>query len=767
MNARHRAVWLLLAALLITTVVYWPGLSGSWLFDDYPNIVDNPGVHPHEVSIPALVRAALSSPASEFKRPMSSLSFAANYLVSGLAPYSWKLANLIIHLLNGVLVYLLAKALLRVVVGAHSRIGSGTGSVRENAGREGRRENLSRTGCAPTRNAGTVAALIAGGWMLLPINLTGVLYVVQREESLANLFVLIGLVGYVAGRRRMLDAWENPLPPPPCKQGEGQSGHAPFHTPGEEKNRASAPSPAGRGGLGWGGFWLCTASLILPTALGLLAKETAVMLPLYAFLIEATLFRFSRAPALVGAHPVRESFFAHRVRSYRMAGLFIVVLLLPMLAGLGWLLPNALNPSTWATRDFTLGTRLLSEARIICDYIAWTLLPTPHVLSFYHDQYPISAGLLSPWTTLASILALAGLVAFAIWQRNRRPLVALGVALFLGCQLLTGTVLPLELVYEHRNYFASFGLLLAVVPWLVGHAGTGGAARWARWGAWSVLAGLMLWWAGLTAATAFDWGDPLRLAETLAARAPDSPRAQYELGRSYIMYSHYNPASPYTRLAYAPLERAAALPKSSILPQQALIYMNSRMHLPLKNAWWDSLIAKLKARAPGVQDESSLQALTQCARGGHCTLPEKRMVQAFQAALDHPHPSARLQATYGDYAWNVMGDRSLGLRMTEAAVKTAPDEPAYHITLARMQATMGHINEAATQIKALKSLDIGGQLDSAIHEIQLQTDAATPSDSISYPDGPTRAQPDNQHSNPFRPATPHIQSNERIIKKYR
>ena len=40
--------------------------------------------------------------------------------------------------------------------------------------------------------------------MLLPINLTGVLYVGQRMESMANLFVLAGLIGYVTGRRRML-----------------------------------------------------------------------------------------------------------------------------------------------------------------------------------------------------------------------------------------------------------------------------------------------------------------------------------------------------------------------------------------------------------------------------------------------------------------------------------------------------------------------------------------------------------------------------------
>ncbi len=123
-----------------------------------------------------------------------------------------------------------------------------------------------------------------------------------------------------------------------------------------------------------------------------------------------------------------------------------------------------LGTGAWASRDFTLHTRLLSEARIVSDYIGWTLLPTPGALSFYHDDFAVSTGLLSPWTTLAGIALLASMAAMAVLVRHRRPLVALGLALYLGCHLLTGTVLPLELIYEHRNYFASFGLLLAVIP---------------------------------------------------------------------------------------------------------------------------------------------------------------------------------------------------------------------------------------------------------------------------------------------------------------
>jgi hypothetical protein len=521
--------------------------------------------------------------------------------------------------------------------------------------------------------------------MLLPINLTGVLYVVQRMESMANLFVLLGLVGYVTGRCRMLS---------------------------QDGSYAR-------------GLVLCIASVIAPTAIGMMAKETAVMLPLYAFLVEAIAFRFNRG-AIRSAR-----------RDRWLILLFTIVLALPLFVGLTWLLPGLLRPGAWSTRDFTMSTRLLSEARIVVDYIGWTLLPLPHHLSFYHDYFHISTGLLKPWTTLASIIALVALAVLAWWSRRRYPLVALGIALYLGCHLLTSTILPLELIYEHRNYFASFGLLLAIVPLLAAppthQTNVGGASAptaqhqetemvesTATIGLsmalprYVLLGGLLALWTLQTALTAYAWGDPLRLAQDLATRAPTSPRAQYELGRTYIIYSHYDPASIFTKLAYAPLERSAALPDSSILAEQALIFMNSRMNLPLKDAWWDSMITKLKAQRPGVQDESSLGALTQCAREQNCDLPKDRMMEAFLAALSHPSPSARLLAIYGDYAWNVMDDKTLGERMLAEAVKAKPDEPAYHITLVRMLAAQGRNDEARQALKQLETLNIGGRLDGSI-----------------------------------------------------
>jgi hypothetical protein len=687
----HR--WLLLAAFAVTSAIYWPGLHGAFLFDDYPNIVDNPGVQPKRTDVASLVNAALSSPSSEFKRPLASVSFALNYVTSGLDPYWMKLTNLAIHLLNGLLVFLLARALLRRLE-EYPSVRSQPQPPWESKQYFSREHGL--TAQASKGRHGIVAVLIAAGWMLLPINLTGVLYVVQRMESMANLFVLLGLLGYVAGRRQMLAA----------------------------RSPTSIADNTGRQRIS--GFNLCAASLILGTAVGSLAKETAVLLPLYAFLVEWLLFGFRQRPDLVTGRPDV---------SRPIICLFALVLVIPMLLGLVWLLPDLLKPATWVSRGFTMRTRLLSEARIVSDYVRWTLLPTPSSLSFYHDNFVVSTSLLAPWTTFAGMVFIASLTALVWWLRRRLPLVALGLGLFLGCQLLTGTILPLELIYEHRNYFASFGLLLAVIPLLAAPAiqvneydPTGVHARFdvlrdglpmplARY---SLLIGLFLCWTALTAMTADVWGNPLRLAEDLALRAPNSPRAQYELGRTYIIYSHYDPASLFTRLAYAPLERSAALPESSILPEQALIFMNSRMHLPLKDSWWDSMIEKLRRHKPGVQDESSLSALTDCMHRGECRLPKDRMSAAFLAAISHPQPSPRLSAMYGDFAWNILGDRTLGESMLQSAVKSSPSETAYRITLIRMLAAQGEVDQARQELRQLQSLNIGGRLDdnlSNLHEL--------------------------------------------------
>lgn len=639
--------WLLLI-LISSAAIYWPGLSGSYVFDDLPNIVNNKDLQIHSVEISDLASAALSSPSSEFKRPLASLSFAANFLLTGLNPFWMKLTNLLIHLVNGALVYALSLTLIRGASPIDATLVS-------------------------ERDTNKVALWITAGWLLLPINLTAVLYVVQRMEILANLFVLLGLLGYVHARQKMQKTGQGPI--------------------------------------------YAFLSLAAASGIGLLCKETAVMTPLYAALIEWIVFGARKRDGR---------------RDYRIIMLFFSILFVPLIIGLAWQLPRLLNSGAWANRNFDLSERLLTEARVVVEYIRWTLLPTPQALSFYHDEYLVSTSWLAPWTTLPSILLLAALGVFAITVRRRVPLVALGLALFIGAQLLTGTILPLELIYEHRNYFASFGLLLAVIPILLASADRIPAYK-ARA---LTLALLLCLWAAQTFSTALAWGSPLVLSQTLAARAPLSPRAQYGLGYTYIVLSHYNPKSPFTQVAYAPLERAMLLPGASILPEQALIMMNARMGLPIKQEWWDSLIEKLKIRVSGPQDEGSLESLAECVHTGACTLDKNRLLEAFLTALSHPSPSARLMAIYGSYAWNVIGDKSLGLRMLSDAVQSAPRESAYRITHLEMLLALGQYAEVQPYYKQLLSMNTGGALNQKLARIreEMKPHPAAQSQSMLGPD---------------------------------
>lgn len=621
--------WVAIACGL-ATLIYSPGVGGGWLFDDFPNIVDNARIQPKHWGIADLLSAALSSPSSEFKRPLASISFAINTLISGLDPRPMKVTNTAIHLLNGIAAFLVIRLAFA-----------------------GARRNVER-------RDGLHAAAVVAMWLVLPINLTAVLYVVQRMESLANLFVLLALWGYFAGRRRMI-----------------------------------------RHGRGLG---TAMTSLLVGSAIGLLAKETAILTPLYAAVAEVILFR---------------GLTRDRKFDWRIAALFLLILVIPGVLGLARLAPILADPDTWATRPFTMSTRLLSELRVVVDYILWSLIPGPSSLSFYHDDFAPSTGWLTPWTTLGSAIVLISMLGIAWHQRNSRPLVSLGIGWFFSCHLLTATVIPLELIYEHRNYFASLGLLLAIVSAARGCAHpdqptTTSAVRPAE----VIMAIAIVYWSALTAYTATRWGNPLSLAEELALRNPRSPRAQYELGRTYVIASRYQLASPYRPAAYRVLERASKLPHSSTLPEQALIFFNAKLGLEGKIEWWQSMTNKLSHRVPSIEDESALLSLTTCAMKDECILPIDRLDTAFSAAMSHPTPSARLLGAYADFAWKMKGDKAAAYSAAQRAVSVEPRESVYRTNLIQLAVANGDRKVAEEQLAALILLNVGGMYDNTIADLR-------------------------------------------------
>lgn len=427
----------MLLLVAVTSAVYWPGLRGPFVADDMPNFVGNPLVQVDALTLDELSTAARSNRSGPVGRLLPGLSFGLNYWFAGrsFAHLPFKLTNLAIHLLNALLALLLARRLLR----------------------------------AGGQPAGATLDWLAGAavliWALHPLQLTNVLYVVQRINSMATLFSLLGLLVFLSGRERLRD---------------GRPG-------------AVALMLAGIGG---------------GTALGLACKENAVLLPAFALVLELCLYRGAVAS------PAGRRF---------LHGFYVLTVLLPALLALGlglhW---QEAWTHTYRGRDFDMLERLYTQPLVLWWYVRQLLLPDLSQLSLYHDDFPISRGLLAPPLTLLALLAWLGLIALAVWSWRRGPWLALAVGWFLVGHSLEASVVPLELVYEHRNYLPSLGLFIALVALLAGLVRRLNLPSRLP-AALTVMVILVL--AGATFSRASVWADAPTLAGVGVANNPDSARA--------------------------------------------------------------------------------------------------------------------------------------------------------------------------------------------------------------------------------------------------
>ena len=495
---------------------------------------------------------------------------------------------------------------------------------------------------------------VSFAWAAHPINLMAVLYVVQRMESLCDSFVLLGLCVYASTRIRQMQ----------------------------------------RGG----GWWQLVLGLVACTALGLLAKESAVLLPVYAFFLELCLFRFRGVEARA---------------SRRLWQMYAVLLFAPALAAAAVVLPQVLQAGAYGSRTFTLGTRLLTELRVVADYLHWSVVPDLDAMSLYHDDYLVSKSLFDPSSTLFCGLGLAVLLAAAWHWRRVRPVASLGVFWFFSAQLLTATVIPLELMFEHRNYFASLGVCLVLGDLLLLWPREGRLRLAGNLGAVLLLALFCL----QTRLRALEWSTPVRFALTEVRKHPDSPRATYDLARILVMLSGYKADSRYLQPAMEAIEKARHAPGASLLPAQAALILSARTGKPLKQEWWLEMQGALRSRPVGPEQIGALAALGHCANLHMCDFPPDEMLGVFAAALSHGD-NAEVLKIYGDYVLNSLGDAKLAVSLWKEAVRLRPSEPQYAINLGRLYVATGQPVEARREIARLRSLGHVGQNESAALQLE-------------------------------------------------
>ena len=521
-RARRAAAFLLFAIALIALLaiawwIYRPGLSGDFLFDDFANLPALGATGPVN-RWATFWRYITSGTADPTGRPLTLLTFLIDARDWPANPYPFKLTNVILHLINGALLafvlWRLGKALHpsfpsrsrdeRDAAAAVSPLPQGEGTRRagEGSGRALRTEldsdaAMCESGPSPLplsrgergsqavhasalqgldgsthsrfklddRGLAIAALFGAGAWLLHPLLVSTTLYVVQREAMLAATFTLIGLLGWMASRESLA---------------------------------------RGRVKLGLLGMllsaWLCMG-------LAVLSKANGALLPLLLLLVEWIVL--SRQPMPDG----------RTQRLHRRAVTVFLILPGALVFGyLMYLIPGVIRTGP-GIRGWSVGQRLLTEPRVLTDYLRLLLVPRAYSTGLFNDAFAISTDWRHPASTLPCILLVLGLIGAGFALRKRHPAIALALLFYFTAQLMESGWIPLELYYEHRNYLPAMLLFWPIALAL----GAPGALRFLRV---PVAAAVLALLATLTAQRATLWGDATRQAQMWAAINPGSARAQ-------------------------------------------------------------------------------------------------------------------------------------------------------------------------------------------------------------------------------------------------
>ena len=174
-GARSRWVvlwpWLAVISLLaVGWLVYRPALGGTFLLDDHSNLAGLASV----TELRSALHFVLSGDAGPLGRPLALASFLPQASAWGTDATPFIRANILIHLINGLLVFLFSGQVARTLV-------------------------------SDRKDALILAVSTTAVWLLMPLLASSSLLIVQRMTTLSATFVLCGLAGYMAARRHVAE----------------------------------------------------------------------------------------------------------------------------------------------------------------------------------------------------------------------------------------------------------------------------------------------------------------------------------------------------------------------------------------------------------------------------------------------------------------------------------------------------------------------------------------------------------------------------------
>jgi len=618
-----KRIFPMLGMAVFVLVLYWPGLYGGFFFDDFVNFLEPAEIRIKELSSDTLLAAWQSGHAGPLGRPISMLSFALNYYFSGFVPFYFKLTNVVVHLLNGLLVYLLVHLIARAMGQSSKPAGAGP----------------------------MLALMLAAAWAIHPIQLTSVLYVVQRMTSLSSMFMLVAL---------LLHIWARQL--------------RPF-----DKR----------------GLWALVVAWGVAFPMALLSKETGVLFVGYVFAYELIIRR-------------------HFNRGFdRPATWFLSSLSVGGVAFLAYLSFSSSSLfSGYEERAFSLFERLITEARIVWTYLGMIFLPSLTDFSLYHDDYEISKGLLQPVSTLLAVAGIFVLFVIAWHQRIKRPLIAFAIAWFLIGHSLESTVFPLELMHEHRNYLPSLALVFLILHMVLSPPMNTPAIRTAMLGGGLAM---LLYFGLLTYLRADMYGDDFRRTQIEAQYHSGSTRAQYEAGALMVNLYNDQRSPMYRSVMFLGLankhfEQANMLDPSFKLGLVGMLQLDCLSEKTANAQTLGELNRRFSSGANRVLDRTALSGITRMTNEGTICLSRDQVDQLFLGALSNPlvygGKKSRILTAYAHYLWLGQNDYAAALAALNQAYELNKDDIVNRLNAIQLYRILGDKESVLSILAYLESMKL-------------------------------------------------------------
>ena len=381
------------------------------------------------------------------------------------------------------------------------------------------------------QNAGFIALLAAVLWAIHPIQTQEVTYIVQRMACMAAMFYILSLYCFIKGRLEPLKKYRRI-------------------------------------------FFICCGLSFL---LGIGSKENAVTLPIALGFIEVLFF---------------QDLDDRRMRKICFGGLLAGAIIIFVTGAFIFFNGNPVSLLKGSGfRLFSPIDRLMTEPRVVVFYLSQIFYPIISRYSIEHDIV-VSTSLFEPWTTLPGIILVFSLIGIGLSQMRKRPILSFAILFFFLNHLIESTIIPLELVFEHRNYLPSFFVFLPVavaVKWLLDHYQQRNKCLGFILVSFVTIL-LMLLGAG-TYIRNRTWATERSLWEDAAKKAPGSNRPLHNLAWAY--YERIGEYSTALHLYEEALKRKMnnTGQKSLILNNMASIYFHRGSFHKAAELWQAAVIA--------------------------------------------------------------------------------------------------------------------------------------------------------------------------------